>query len=168
MRLRQKVKHRHRQRSGLLSSSARPSTPSVHMAGRDPMQRQSVAWHLRIIRSVRPPLTAQKSRGAGGPRQRGVAARGPLTPGERLIRATQVLLPSWCLHRRAAAAEVIGAALVAKADGHGHRAIAARFDRPPSTVRAWLRRARGAQVAWLRRVRPAHPGRGARRGKPVG
>jgi hypothetical protein len=62
-----------------------------------------------------------------------------------------VLLPSWCLHRRADAAEVIGAALVAKADGHGHRAIAARFDRPPSTVRAWLRRARGAQVAWLRR-----------------
>jgi transposase-like protein len=66
-------------------------------------------------------------------------------------RATQVLLPSWCLPRRADAAEVIGAALVAKADGHGYRSIAKRLDRPPSTVRAWLRRARGEHVAWLRR-----------------
>jgi hypothetical protein len=62
-----------------------------------------------------------------------------------------VLLPAWCLPRRADAGEVIGAALVAKADGHGYRSIAARLDRRSSTVRAWLRRTRGGHVAWLRR-----------------
>lgn len=66
-------------------------------------------------------------------------------------RTTHVLLPSWCLPRRADAIEVIGAALVAKADGYGYRSIAERLDRPPSTVRAWLRRTRGGHVAWLRR-----------------
>jgi hypothetical protein len=69
----------------------------------------------------------------------------------RRLPATQVLLPSWCLPRRADAAEVIGAALVAKADGYGHRSIAAWLDHPPSTVRTWLRRARAGHVAWLRR-----------------
>jgi hypothetical protein len=53
-----------------------------------------------------------------------------------LCRATQVLLPSWCMPRRADAGEVIGAALVAKANGHGYRTIVAQLDRPPSTVRA--------------------------------
>jgi transposase-like protein len=66
-------------------------------------------------------------------------------------RATQVLLPAWCLPRRADAAEVIGAALVAKAGGQGHRAIARDLGRPVSTVRRWLRGARGDQVEWLRR-----------------
>ena len=54
--------------------------------GPDPTQCQFVAWHLRIIRSVRPPLTAHKSRGAGGPRQRGVAARGAPTPPRSSVR----------------------------------------------------------------------------------
>jgi Domain of unknown function (DUF6431) len=40
-------------------------------------------------------------------------------------RATQVLLPGSLLPRRADAAEVIGTALVAKADGRGWRRIAA-------------------------------------------
>jgi len=53
--------------------------------------------------------------------------------------------------RRADAAEVVGAALVAKADGRGWRRIAAELDRPPATVRRWLRAARGAHLAWLRR-----------------
>jgi hypothetical protein len=37
--------------------------------------------------------------------------------------------------------EVIGSALLAAADGVGHRTIAARLDRPPGTVRGWLRAA---------------------------
>jgi len=53
--------------------------------------------------------------------------------------ATHVLLPAWCLARRADAGEVIGLALEAKAAGEGHRVIAARLGRPASTVRGWLR-----------------------------
>jgi Domain of unknown function (DUF6431) len=65
--------------------------------------------------------------------------------------ATQVLLPGSCLPRRGDAAEVVGAALVAKATGHGWRRIAADLGRPGSTVRGWLRRARGGHLDWLRR-----------------
>ena len=53
--------------------------------------------------------------------------------------ATHVLLPAWCLTRRADAGEVIGLALEVKAAGEGHRVIAARLGRPASTVRGWLR-----------------------------
>ena len=54
--------------------------------------------------------------------------------------ATHVLLPAWCLSRRADAGAVIGSALEAAAAGAGHRAIAAGLGRPASTVRGWLRR----------------------------
>jgi len=54
--------------------------------------------------------------------------------------ATHVLLPAWCLSRRADAGAVIGAALEAAAAGDGHRKIAAGLVRPASTVRGWLRR----------------------------
>jgi hypothetical protein len=54
-----------------------------------------------------------------------------------------VLLPAWCLLRRADAAAVIGAALVAAAAGDGHRRIAGLAGRPASTVRGWLRRFAG-------------------------
>src|SRR6516225_8853172 len=54
--------------------------------------------------------------------------------------ATHVLLPAWCLSRRADAGAVIGAALEAAAAGAGHRTIAAGLGRPASTVRGWLRR----------------------------
>jgi hypothetical protein len=53
---------------------------------------------------------------------------------------THVLLPVGALVRRADAAVVIGAALVAKAAGWGHRRIAVWLDRPASTVGGWLRR----------------------------
>ncbi|WP_406106344.1 DUF6431 domain-containing protein [Micromonospora globbae] len=66
-------------------------------------------------------------------------------------RATHVLLPAWCLPRRGDAAEVIGAALVARAAGHGHRAIATQLGRPAATVRAWLRGARDDHARWLYR-----------------
>jgi hypothetical protein len=65
--------------------------------------------------------------------------------------ATQVLLPASCLPRRADAIEVIGAALLAKAQGQGYRRIARDLQRPASTVRRWLRRATGEHVEWLRR-----------------
>lgn len=43
-------------------------------------------------------------------------------------------------------AEVIGAALTAKAAGAGARVIAARLGRPVETVRGWLRRFAGRAV----------------------
>lgn len=53
---------------------------------------------------------------------------------------SHVLLPVFALVRRADLAEVIGAALVAKAAGAGARMIAAAIGRPVETVRGWLRR----------------------------
>ena len=53
---------------------------------------------------------------------------------------THVLLPAAWLSRRADAASVIGAALLAKAAGSGHRPIADALGCPASTVRGWLRR----------------------------
>jgi hypothetical protein len=50
-----------------------------------------------------------------------------------------VLLPAWSVPRRRDGGEVIGAALLDKAGGAGHRTIAARLGRPPGTVRGWLR-----------------------------
>jgi hypothetical protein len=62
-----------------------------------------------------------------------------------------VLLPVLLLLRRADTATVIGAALVAKAAGDGHRRIAQQLGRPPGTVRGWLRRF-GARVEAVRVV----------------
>jgi len=52
---------------------------------------------------------------------------------------THVLLPVTVLARRPYAVEVIGAALLARAGGSGHRPIAATLRIPASTVRGWLR-----------------------------
>jgi hypothetical protein len=54
---------------------------------------------------------------------------------------THVLLDACSVPRRRDGAEVIGQALVAKVQGDGHRRIAMRLGRPPSTVRGWLRAA---------------------------
>ena len=54
--------------------------------------------------------------------------------------ATHVLLPVFALLRRADLAEVIGAALAAKAMGKGVRPIAVATGRAAGTVRGWLRR----------------------------
>ena len=61
---------------------------------------------------------------------------------------THVLLSTAWLSRRADAVSVIGAALLAKAGGAGHRSIAAALGRPVCTVRGWLRRfgARAEQI----------------------
>ena len=76
---------------------------------------------------------------------------------------THVLVPEDTLVRRRDAAEVIGAALVAKAKGSGHRRIALALGRPSSTVRGWLRRFATMAVAlrehftrWATVIDPAH------------
>lgn len=51
-----------------------------------------------------------------------------------------MLLTILALVRRVDLAEVIGAALVRKAAGSGHRTIAGILGVPPTTVRGWLRR----------------------------
>src|SRR5450631_4535509 len=64
---------------------------------------------------------------------------------------TQILLPTELLVRRADSTAAIGNALVAKAGGAGFRSIAARFGRPESTVRRWLRAVREPHAQWLYR-----------------
>jgi hypothetical protein len=66
---------------------------------------------------------------------------------------TQILLPTALTVRRADSTEAIGNALVAHARGAGHRSIAARFGRPESTVRRWLRGVREPRTrsGWYRR-----------------
>jgi transposase-like protein len=63
--------------------------------------------------------------------------------------ATQILLPTALTVRRADSTEVIGNALIAKANGAGFRTIATQLDRPRSTVRRWLRRAHESHAQWL-------------------
>lgn len=75
-------------------------------------------------------------RGRGGVQQRLRPRRGRC----RGCQATHVLLPVSGLLRRVDLAEVIGAALLAKAAGRGHRQVAAQLGVPQTTVRGWLRR----------------------------
>jgi hypothetical protein len=78
----------------------------------------------------------------GHARERSIRGLGVLRPRRArcaACRVTHVLLAVVCLLRRADAVEVIGAALLSKAQGQGHRLIAARLERPASTVRGWLR-----------------------------
>jgi hypothetical protein len=79
----------------------------------------------------------------GWARRRDVRGVGTLQPRRGRCSSclvTHVLLPVTVLLRRADAAAVIWAALVARAAGHGHRWIAALVGAPTSTVRGWLRR----------------------------
>src|SRR5664279_4512139 len=62
--------------------------------------------------------------------------------------ATQILLPTELVPRRADSTEAIGAALVARAGGAGYRSIAAHFGRPESTVRRWLRAVDSGRSKW--------------------
>ena len=86
---------------------------------------------------------------------RGVGAdRVTVTPRRARCRdcaATQILLPTELVLRRADSTEAIGAALVARARGAGYRSIAAHFGRPESTVRRWLRAVREPHAQWLYR-----------------
>lgn len=79
----------------------------------------------------------------GWARERSVRGAGRLLPRRARCRRcgrTQVLLPVSVLLRRADAVTVIGAALLAKAGGNGHRPIGVLLNVPASTVRGWLRR----------------------------
>ena len=62
-------------------------------------------------------------------------------------RVTQILLPTALTERRAHSTEAIGTAPAEHARGAGQRSIAARFGRPESTVRRWLR-GDGHRRAW--------------------
>ena len=65
----------------------------------------------------------------------------------RACAGTHVLLPDCCLLRRRDEVAVIGAALEARARGHGHRPISELLGVPKDTVRGWLRRfAAGAEA----------------------
>lgn len=82
----------------------------------------------------------------GWARERLVRGAGRLLPRRGRCRGcgrTQVLLPASVLLRRADAVTVIGAALLAKAGGAGHRPIAGVLNVPSGTVRGWLRRLAG-------------------------
>ena len=57
----------------------------------------------------------------------------------RACGVTHVLLPSWCLPRRAYSTDVVGTALLAAAGGAGYARAAAAAGSPPSTVRDCLR-----------------------------
>jgi transposase-like protein len=75
----------------------------------------------------------------------------------RACRATHVLVPTSTLLRRFDLVEVIGAALLAKAAGLGHRRIAAALGLPATTVRGWLRRFRQrAEELWALAAQMAH------------
>ncbi len=80
--------------------------------------------------------TARPVRGAGG-RLRWLRPRRAIC---RACRVTHVLLPDLCLLRRRDEVAVIGAALLAKVAGEGHRVIARRLGVVEDTVRGWLRR----------------------------
>lgn len=70
---------------------------------------------------------------------------GPVRPRRARCRSclvTHVLLPVTMLLRRAYVAERIWMALSARAQGMGHRRIAAQLQLPAATVRGWLRTAR--------------------------
>ena len=67
-----------------------------------------------------------------------------------LCLTTHVLLPAVALLRRADLADVIGAALAAKARGSGARTVATLLGRPVDTVRGWSRRF-GARAEDIRR-----------------
>jgi hypothetical protein len=60
---------------------------------------------------------------------------------------THVLLPAWCLARRAVAVAVIGRALEAAAARAGFPAVARLAGCAPQTVWGWLRRFRGRAEA---------------------
>ena len=55
----------------------------------------------------------------------------------RDCRTTHVVLPAWCLPRRAVTVEVIGAALLAKVNGSSHRTIAADLGVPERASLKW-------------------------------
>lgn len=112
------------------------------MVGTDPLEVD----RLLVGGQLRCPGCAGELRPWGYARSRGVRDEGVIVasrPRRSLCstcRCTHVLLPASMLLRRADGVVVIGAALLGKAAGLGHRLIAVVVGRPVSTVRGWLRR----------------------------
>jgi len=117
----------------------------VLMVGTDPVEVDRVL----IGGGLRCPECAGQLRPWGYARSRGVRdedairACRPRRSSCSQCRRTHVLLPASMLARRADTVLVIGAALLAKAAGLGHRRVAVVLGRPQSTVRGWLRRFTG-------------------------
>ena len=84
----------------------------------------------------------------------------------RVCSVTQTLLPAWCVPRHGYDVEVIGAGLLAAAEGGGYRRVAARLRVPPSTVRGWLAAVRAGSAALTARVVPFIEAAGARTHPP--
>jgi transposase-like protein len=112
------------------------------MVGTDPVEVDGLLAEGRL----RCPGCMGRLGSWGRARPRSVRAEhGPVRHHPRRARCsgcgrTHVLLAASMLARRADDVAVIGAALLAKAAGAGHRTVAAGVDRPASTVRGWLRR----------------------------
>jgi Homeodomain-like domain len=117
----------------------------VLMVGTDPVEVDRVL----AGGGLRCPECAGELRPWGYARSRGVRdedairASRPRRSSCSQCRRTHVLLPASMLVRRADTVLVIGAALLAKAAGLGHRRVAVVLGRPQSTVRGWLRRFTG-------------------------
>ena len=105
------------------------------------------------------------ARGRGVREEQAIVVSHPRRSSCSRCRCTHVLLPAWMLVRRADAVVVIGAALLAKAAGVGHRRIAVVSGRPVSTVRGWLRRfadrAESVRVVFTGLLHVLDPGVGA-------
>lgn len=89
------------------------------------------AGTLRIWSAAR----ARQVQLPGGQRRR-------LRPDRARCRAcgvTHVLLPAWCLPRRAYSSDVVGTALLTAAQGAGYAGAAAAAGAPTATARDWLR-----------------------------
>src|SRR5674536_284629 len=70
----------------------------------------------------------------------------------RACRVSHVLLPAGWLPRRGYDVEIVGAALLAAAEGAGYRRAASRVDVPASTVRDWIHAARDGAAGLISAV----------------
>jgi len=84
----------------------------------------------------------------------------------RAGRVSHVLLPAGWLPRRGYDVEVVGAALLAAAEGAGYRRAATRVDVPASTVRDWIHAARDGAAGLISAVSGVIEAAGARLHRP--
>src|SRR5450759_5337575 len=80
----------------------------------------------------------------------------------RACRVSHVLLPAGWLPRRGHDVEIVGAALLAAAEGAGYRRAASRVDVPASTVRDWIHAARDGAAGLISAVSGVIEAAGAR------
>ncbi|MGV1030474.1 MAG: DUF6431 domain-containing protein [Dermatophilaceae bacterium] len=127
-------------------------------AGELTCPRPDCAGILRVWSAAR----SRRVRGLGGT----VVTLTPDRARCRSCKATTTLLPTWCLPRRGYTVEVVGAALLAAAEGAGYRRAAAGVGAPAGTVRGWLHAARAGAAALSARVSGAGEAAGAAGTRP--